>query len=227
MAIRARKHPTKGRKKKEYLKVGDRIAFTAEFVKTAGEGRKDVADRRGTVISTLLRDGYLALGPGNGSPHVLVQWDDRKIQKLVAESNICKVGSIAFSEPEYIGKTESGGKVTIGSRERATITEEESKVESRGFFVHHPVGKGKKATPARRKKACKDPNEEPGRRVTWSIGGYDLVRTVFDWTDKVDFAITLKDANDIAVAELVFDYPEDASRAFSAITAGKAYLRVL
>lgn len=92
--------------------------------------------------------------------------------------------------------------------------------------AHHPVGKAK-VTPARKRKVYKDVGEAAGRKVTWSVGGYDLVRTVFDWTNEVEFAITLKDENDVKVAELVFDYPEDASRAFSAITAGKAYLRVL
>jgi len=82
--------------------AGDRVAYTARFVRDAGGGLHETGARRGTVIR---------LDP----PLVYVRWDDEDLTGYDADpelrdfvrdhgqpvhlANVCKVGSVRFADP--------------------------------------------------------------------------------------------------------------------------------
>ena len=87
--------------------AGDRVAYTAKFLKSTGQRTGPAGARRGTVVGPL---------PGMGEAFVGVRWDDerlsdhdadpeyrehvRKFGQGVNVANICKPrASLAFSDP--------------------------------------------------------------------------------------------------------------------------------
>jgi hypothetical protein len=71
------------------FEVGDKIAYTADFVRGPGGYSDDVGKRRGTVV------GHHKLAFGDRT-FPRVKWDDEDNTALVHPKNICRVGSPAM-----------------------------------------------------------------------------------------------------------------------------------
>lgn len=73
------------------VKAGDRVCYTARFLRSIGCYGGDTAFRRGVVTPE---------GSDMGPEFVKVRWDDdpEGEAKLVRAVNICKVGSLAASD---------------------------------------------------------------------------------------------------------------------------------
>ncbi len=75
---------------KRSFNAGDRVAYTASFVRGVGGSLLSIAQRRG-IVSTVSTDNART---------VTVQWDDEPEEhKLVLSCNLARVGSVAFSDP--------------------------------------------------------------------------------------------------------------------------------
>lgn len=66
-------------------KVGDRVAYTRDFVRCVGGYAKNVADRRGTIVSGIKVQSSNRL-------YLRIQWDDNRGQTgTVLSSNVIHV----------------------------------------------------------------------------------------------------------------------------------------
>lgn len=89
------------------LQAGDRVAFTAKFLKSTGQQVGPAGKRRGTVVGPV---------PGMGPMFIGVRWDDERLSdhdadpeyrdhvarygQAVNVANICRPkASAAFSDP--------------------------------------------------------------------------------------------------------------------------------
>ena len=89
------------------LQAGDRVAYTAKFLKSTGQQVGSAGKRRGTVVGPV---------PGMGPMFIGIRWDDEQLSdhdadpeyrehvrqhgQAVNVANICKPrASLAFSDP--------------------------------------------------------------------------------------------------------------------------------
>jgi len=75
------------------LKIGDRVAFSAAFLRDTQCGY-DRSKLRGTLVT---------LNPGWWLCDVL--WDGETEFRAVHIGNLCRLNSVAFAEAPYAGKT--------------------------------------------------------------------------------------------------------------------------
>jgi hypothetical protein len=94
------------------LKVGDRVAYSAMWLKSTQAGR-DYAKLRGTIIclggvypAGMINSQGDDIGGEPISEHAaVVHWDGTPTPKNVARFNLAKLKSAAFSEAPHMGKT--------------------------------------------------------------------------------------------------------------------------
>ncbi len=79
---------------KRSFNAGDRVAYTASFVRGVGGSLLSIAKRRGTIMPAESHSASYA------ERVAIVKWDDEPEEhKMVLSCNLARVGSVAFSDP--------------------------------------------------------------------------------------------------------------------------------